>query len=179
MATLSQPGTPARKRSRRFEQVFRAGERRTLAVICLALGSWVGGMYTSAACRHLAVKGYPITVVTPGNDVAEILRVVRELAPLFDQVVLAGYPPFVKNVVDVGLAQRIDWPAFRVKLVLAGEVFSEEWRDLVGHCAPPPTPNTSPRGQAPLRPSQCQPGHASAGLLAGALAIAGPSTAHT
>ena len=123
----------------RFEQVFRdgflAGERRTLAVICFALGSWVGGMYTAAACRHLAAKGYPVTVVTPGNDMAEILRVVAELGPLFDQVVLAGYPPFVKNVVDVGLAQGIDWPAFRVKLVLAGEVFSEEWRDLVGRRA--------------------------------------------
>lgn len=123
----------------RFEQVFRDGfradERRTLAVICFALGSWVGGMYTAACCRHLAAKGYPITVVTPGNDVAEILRVVGELARLFDQVVLAGYPPFVKNVVDAGLAQGIDWPAYRVKLVLAGEVFSEEWRDLVGRRA--------------------------------------------
>jgi hypothetical protein len=56
----------------RFEQVFRdsfrAGERRTLAVICFALGSWVGGMYTAACCRHLAAKGYAITVATPGND---------------------------------------------------------------------------------------------------------------
>src|SRR6185437_5779349 len=55
----------------RFEQVFRdafrADERRTLAVVCFALGSWVGGMYTAACCRHLAAKGYLITVATPGN----------------------------------------------------------------------------------------------------------------
>ncbi len=125
--------------SARFEQVFGdgfgAGERSTLAVICFALGSWVGGMYTAACGRHLAAKGYPITVVTPGNDVAEILRVVGELGPLFDQVVLAGYPPFVKNVVDAGLAAGVDWPAYRVKLILAGEVFSEEWRDLMGRRA--------------------------------------------
>ncbi len=120
----------------RFEQVFLHGfgadERRTLAVICFALGSWVGGMYTAACGRHLAAKGYPITVVTPGNDVAEILRVVEELGPWFDQVVLAGYPPFVKHVVDAGLAAGVDWPDYRVKLILAGEVFSEEWRDLMG-----------------------------------------------
>jgi phenylacetate-CoA ligase len=123
----------------RFEQVFKDGfgadERSTLAVICFALGSWVGGMYTAACARHLAAKGYPITVVTPGNDVAEILRVIGELGPLFEQVVLAGYPPFVKNVVDVGLAQGVDWPSYRVKLILAGEVFSEEWRDLMGRRA--------------------------------------------
>jgi phenylacetate-CoA ligase len=115
----------------RFEQVFadgfQAASRRTLAVVCFALGNWVGGMYTAAACRHLAAKGYPITVATPGNDVAEILRVVGELGPHFDQVVLLGYPPFIKNVIDAGSG----WERHRIKLVLAGEVFSEQWRDLV------------------------------------------------
>lgn len=123
----------------RFEQVFhgsfRADERRTLAVICFALGSWVGGMYTAACCRHLAAKGYPITVATPGNDVDEILRVVGELGPHFDQVVLLGYPPFVKNVIDAGLGRGVDWARYGIRLVLAGEVFSEQWRDLVGRRA--------------------------------------------
>ncbi|MDG6103144.1 phenylacetate--CoA ligase family protein [Dactylosporangium aurantiacum] len=122
--------------ARRFEQAlagsFRADRRRTLVVVCFALGSWVGGMYTAAACRHLAAKGYPITVATPGNNLDEILRVVRELGPHFEQVVLAGYPPFVKNVVDAGRQRGVDWPAYRIRLLLAGEVFSEEWRTLVG-----------------------------------------------
>lgn len=119
----------------RFEQVFRdafrAGERGTLAVVCFALGNWVGGMYTADCVRHLAAKGYPITVATPGNNVDEILRVVGELGPLFEQVVLLGYPPFVKNVIDMGVAKGVDWPAYAIKVVLAGEVFSEQWRDLV------------------------------------------------
>ncbi len=120
----------------RFEQVFHdsfgADRQATLAVVCFALGTWVGGMYTAACCRHLAVKGYPITVITPGSDVEEILRVVTALGPQFEQVVLLGYPPFLKGVVDTGWARGVPWPDFRVKLVLAGEVFSEEWRTLVG-----------------------------------------------
>jgi phenylacetate-CoA ligase len=119
----------------RFEQVLvdamRVDERRTLGVICFALGSWVGGMYTIAACRHLAAKGYPITLVTPGNNRAEILRVVRALAPSFEQVVLFGYPPFLKDVVDAGRAEGVDWARTPVRLVTAGEVFSEAWRSLV------------------------------------------------
>jgi phenylacetate-CoA ligase len=115
----------------RFAQVFRdgfrAGERSTLAVVCFALGNWVGGMYTVAACRQLGV-----TVAAPGNDVEEILRVVGELGGHFEQTVLLGYPPFVKNVIDAGVARGVDWASLRVKLVLAGEVFSEQWRDLVG-----------------------------------------------
>ncbi len=69
----------------RFEEIFRdcfrADERRTLAVVCFALGTWVGGLFTPNCCRHLAELGYPITVVTPGNNSGEILRVVPELGP--------------------------------------------------------------------------------------------------
>lgn len=120
----------------RFEQVFRdsfaAHQKRTLAVVCFPLGTWVGGMYTASCCRYLAAKGYPITVVTPGNKPAEILRVVKELAPLFEQVVLLGYPPFLKEVIDRGLASGFAWANYEIKLVMAGEVFTEQWRDLVG-----------------------------------------------
>jgi len=122
--------------AQRFEQVFhdsfRAHERSTLAVVCFALGNWVGGLYTTSCCWHLARKGYPLMVATPGNNKAEIFRVVRELAPHFEQTVLLGYPPFVKDVIDAGAAEGIDWPGFNPKLVFAGEVFSEEWRSLMG-----------------------------------------------
>jgi phenylacetate-CoA ligase len=119
----------------RFEQIFHsfgADRRRTLAVVVFPLGTWVGGLYTTACCRHLAAKGYPITVIAPGNDKDEILRVVPDLAPSFEQTVLLGYPPFLKDVIDTGVARGVAWPAFEIKMVLAGEVFSEEWRDLVG-----------------------------------------------
>jgi phenylacetate-CoA ligase len=119
----------------RFEQVFRhsfrADRRATLAVVCFPLGNWVGGLFTASCCWHLAQKGYPLTVATPGNKPDEILRVVRELGPFFEQTVLLGYPPFVKDVIDTGAAQGLDWPAFHIKFVFAGEVFSEEWRSLM------------------------------------------------
>lgn len=120
----------------RFEQVFhdsfRAHERNTLAIVCFALGNWVGGLFTTSCCWHLARKGYPLMVATPGNNKAEIFRIVRELSPHFEQTVLLGYPPFVKDVIDAGIAEGIDWAAFSPKLVFAGEVFSEEWRNLIG-----------------------------------------------
>jgi phenylacetate-CoA ligase len=111
---------------------FQADERSTLAVVCFPLGTWVGGLFTQACVRHLAAKGCPITVVAPGNNKAEILRVLPELAPHFDQVVLLGYPPFLKDVID---SPGVDWTAYEIKLVLAGEVFSEQWRDLVSRRA--------------------------------------------
>ena len=123
----------------RFEQIFRdsfrADTRRTLAVVCFALGTWVGGMYTTGCCRQLAAMGYPITTIAPGNNAEEILRIVPALGVHFDQVVLLGYPPFLKGVIDTGLARGVPWPRYGIKLVTAGEVFSEEWRALVGRRA--------------------------------------------
>ena len=119
----------------RFEQIFydsfQAQLQSTLAVVCFALGNWVGGIFTASCCWHLARKGYPLMVATPGNNKAEIFRVVRELGPHFQQTVLLGYPPFVKDVIDAGAAAGIDWAGYRPKLVFAGEVFSEEWRSLM------------------------------------------------
>jgi phenylacetate-CoA ligase len=119
----------------RFEQIFHnsfyADSQTTLAVICFSLGTWVGGMFTTNCCRYLAAKGYPLTVITPGNNKPEILRIVQELGGNFQQVVLLGYPPFLKDVIDTGLAQGMQWKQYNIKLVMAGEVFSEEWRNLV------------------------------------------------
>jgi phenylacetate-CoA ligase len=120
----------------RFEQIFHdsfdADQKTTLAIVCFSLGTWVGGIFTSSCCRHLAVKGYPITVITPGNNKTEILRIVQEIGSNFEQVVLLGYPPFLKDVIDTGIANSLDWKPYKIKLVMAGEVFSEEWRSLVG-----------------------------------------------
>lgn len=118
--------------TKRFEQVligaFEAHQKSTLCVVCFALGNWVGGMYTTAACRALAAAGHPITVATPGNNVPEILRVVRAVGSHFEQVVLLGYPPFLRDVIGAGAHAGVDWAALQTKLVAAGEVFDEGWR---------------------------------------------------
>lgn len=119
----------------RFEQVLRDSfackERSSLCVVALPLGSWVGGVFTTMCLRLLALKGYKLVVATPGNNPIDIVRIVQSLGPSCDQTVILGYPPFVKGVIDEGLARGVDWGRYSVKLVLAGEVFSEEWRALV------------------------------------------------
>ncbi len=60
--------------------------------------------------------------------------------PLFEQTVLLGYPPFLKDVIDAGIAEGVPWHSYALKLVLAGEVFSEEWRSLVAERAGMPNP---------------------------------------
>jgi phenylacetate-CoA ligase len=123
----------------RFEQVFRdmfqAHEKRTLAIVCFAMGTWVGGMFTTFCLRAVAEKGYKIMIATPGNKPDEIIRIVERLGGDFEQTVLLGYPPFLKEVIDVGRAKGLDWGRFKPRLVLAGEVFGETWRELMAERA--------------------------------------------
>ncbi len=126
-----------------YRHTFRAHERKTLVVVCFAMGTWIAGTFTTQATALLAQKGYPLTLVTPGVNRDEILRAVQELGPHFDQVVLAGYPPFVKDVLDAGRAAGLDWSAYRIKMIWAGEVFSEEWRAHTHELAHSPDPFTT------------------------------------
>ncbi len=118
-----------------FEEIYRYGfeadRRRTLVVVCFVMGTWIAGTFTLQATALVAQKGYPITLITPGLNRDEILRAVRELGPQFEQVVLAGYPPFIKDVLDAGRAAGVDWARYGIKMIFAGEVFSEEWRTHV------------------------------------------------
>ena len=96
--------------------------------------------------RYLCQKGYPLTLVAPGNDVGEILRVAKMLCPAFEQTIILGYPPFCKTFIDAGIAQQIPWADFNLKMVFAGEVFSEEWRLLVAKRAGIKSPKSDIHG---------------------------------
>lgn len=91
----------------------------------------ISGVFTAFCTRSLSQKEYLISQITPGNNPDEILRI-SSLFSLFDQVVLMGYPPFVKMIIDKGNTVSAEyWKPYHLKFVFAGEVFSEEWRSLL------------------------------------------------
>jgi phenylacetate-CoA ligase len=111
-----------------FRQSFRSHERRTLAVIGFAMGNWIGGTYTFTGIQQLRALGHHLSAITPGIDVAAILENIADLGPYYQQVVLVGYPPFVKDVLDQAPASVTSQD---LKILMAGENISEEWRDYV------------------------------------------------
>lgn len=114
-----------------FNQHFNTKEKETLVIIAFAMGTWIAGTYTLAAINDLANKGHRLVAVTPGIDKAAIIRILGELAPQFDQTIIMGYPPFVKDVLDGATEERIRLGPLNIKVVLAGESISERWRDYV------------------------------------------------
>jgi len=92
------------------------------------MGMYVAGVITLNSVHQLGRKGYPVTIVTPGIDMADIIRVIPEMSQQFEQIVMAGYPPFVKDILDEGIRAGIDWSNIPIKFLLAGEGYSESWR---------------------------------------------------
>ena len=110
----------------RIMRQFGADKRSTLLVVCFAMGNWIGGTYTLRAAEELNQRGFPLSVVAPGVDVETVRENVATLGKHYEQVVIAGYPPFVRDVLDGADAAVVRQD---LKLLLAGESIGESWRD--------------------------------------------------
>ena len=106
--------------------------RRTLLVVCFALGWHIAGVITVGALADLLKqKKYPATLVTPGKNLDDIVSVVQLLGGEFDQIVFFGHPGFMKQVVDRLTDTGHDWSAHTTLIVTSGGGFFESWRDYM------------------------------------------------
>lgn len=114
-----------------YRDIFQTDKKSTLVVVCFSMGTWIAGTFTTACTVEVARRGYKINTITPGLEKEEILKTIKNLAPKYDQLVLAGYPPFIKDVIDEGARDGIKWKKLHTRFLWAGEAFSEEWRSYV------------------------------------------------
>lgn len=101
----------------------------TLVVICFSMGVWVAGNYTLAVCRKLSSDGFDLTAVTPGIEREDIFSILKNIAPDFDNVILAGYPPFLMDIVCEAKEKGINFKSAKYFGLTAGDKFSESWRN--------------------------------------------------
>lgn len=114
-----------------YERIFDSKHGGTLFVDSFALGTWIAGLEFYNATKKVADFGSNVVTVTPGIDKSEAINQIKKLAPLFHKVVLGGYPPFVKDIIEHGTISGIDWQSLDLRLFFAGESVSDSWRDKV------------------------------------------------
>ncbi len=115
-----------------LKQNFQKSKGPILVIDCFGMGIWIGGLITYKAFEILSRWGnYPISILTPGINKIEIFNALRRLGPSFEQVILAGYPPFLKDVVDEAIDQGIDLKKLNLRFLFAAEPFTEKFRDYV------------------------------------------------
>ena len=111
---------------------FSIHKRTTLYVNCFAMGVWIGGVFTHQAVKMVADRGeYSLSIISPGINKSEAIKAVQRLGDKFDQVIIAGYPPFVKDLIDDGIQEGLDWSQYNVGFIFSAESFSEAFRDYI------------------------------------------------
>lgn len=103
-------------------------KKKTLALIGFGMGIWIGGIFTYKVLNRIADKGYRLTAVPVGPNIELYLKTFKQLAGQYDQIILMGYPPFIKDVIDEGADYGIDWSKHRLRIMTAAEEFSEQFR---------------------------------------------------
>ncbi|MGH7142340.1 MAG: phenylacetate--CoA ligase family protein [Candidatus Saccharimonadales bacterium] len=110
---------------------FQIQNKKTLYIDAFAMGAWIGGLYTYEAIHRIAQKGYALSIICPGINKAEVINSVRQLGPEFDQVIIGCYPPIMRDIIDHGIEEGIDWRKYNLGIVFSAEGFGEEFRDHI------------------------------------------------
>ncbi|MEN9342196.1 MAG: hypothetical protein RIQ54_452 [Candidatus Parcubacteria bacterium] len=108
-------------------------KKNTLGIIGFGMGIWIGGVFTYSSFNAIAQKGYRLSLVPVGPNVDLFLRSIKTFAPYYDQIILMGYPPFIKDVVDRADEYGVDLKKFSIKILTAAEGYSEGWKEYVAH----------------------------------------------
>jgi phenylacetate-CoA ligase len=106
--------------------------KRTLILVCLAFGTWIGGMQLASACRILAAQGkHPITVSTPSLNIGEAIEIYARFGHAFEQVLWLTNPSNVQLVSALLTRRELTPPPAQMSFGVVGEYYSEAFREWV------------------------------------------------
>jgi len=112
-----------------LEQLFSIHKKKTLFIIGLSLGSWIGGDPMSFTIKTIALQvNYPMTVITPGTNLEEIITVIHEFGKFFDQIILMTSPTVLAHVILSAQHEKKELFLEKMKFVLFEEGFTEDFR---------------------------------------------------
>lgn len=106
-------------------------KKPTLIIVAFGMGVWIGGLLTYEAFRRASERGWPLSIITPGVNKKEIFEALARIAPAYQQIVLCGYPPFVKDLIDEAPDHGVEWKRWDMRIVCAAEAFSEHFREHI------------------------------------------------
>ncbi len=107
-------------------------ESPILVIICFGMGIWIGGVITYKAYEIAAIReNMPISIITPGINKKEIFSALKKLSPQYNQTILVGYAPFLKDIVDQSEIEGINLKNLNIRFMFAAESVTEEVRDYL------------------------------------------------
>ncbi|MCB1376932.1 MAG: hypothetical protein KDK89_00970 [Alphaproteobacteria bacterium] len=112
-----------------LETTYAIDRHSTLAVVGLALGSWIGGDILSWLLKDVAIATpYPFAVFSPGNKHEEIVSILRAAAGLVDRILLVCCPSAIGHLVLLAEQLGEPLPLEKMRYLVIGEPFPEALR---------------------------------------------------
>lgn len=115
-----------------FLQYSSHGMGSTLVIIGFGMGVWIGGVITLRSFEIAAERTkLPVAFLPTGYNKQEVFKALKKLSPEFDQTILVGYPPFIKEIVDETESENIDLKKLKTRFIFAAEAFTESFRKYI------------------------------------------------
>ncbi len=103
-------------------------KKKTLIIVSLALGTWIGGMQLACTFRSIAGKMDGVVVATPGIDLKESAHIAKEFGKMFDQIVWITNPSSI-NILYSLLRDEKEFLKGNMFFAVVGEYFTENFRE--------------------------------------------------
>jgi phenylacetate-CoA ligase len=104
------------------------GDQPLFLINAFALGPWATGLTTSSVFFDRAVT------FSPGPDMDKIFDILEQFPPdkyPDRKYVIAGYPPFIKNLVELAKERKFDLSPYQLTAIVGGEGISDATRDHI------------------------------------------------
>jgi phenylacetate-CoA ligase len=116
-----------RRETHRFISYFATycfGSNPWITINAFSMGAWATGINMGLALERNSI------VKNTGPDVSKILSTLRFLGPRCPYLIL-GYPPFLKQLIDVAEKEGFPLHEYRLNALVGGEAMSEGLRDYL------------------------------------------------
>ena len=112
-----------------LESTFAVHQKKTLAIVGYSLGSWVGGDSWSWVLKSMAIDTpYPFWVFSPGNHLDEIIKIVCQINPFVDQIILFIVPSAIAHFHLKASQLNQSLPLDKLRYIVGAEPFPESLR---------------------------------------------------
>lgn len=112
-----------------LENAFAVHQKKTLAIVGLSLGSWLGGDTMSWSLKSMAIDTtYPFFVFSPGSNLDEMIETIRTTSSLVEQIIVFLVPSAIAYIHLKARELKISLPLDKLKYVVTGEPFPESLR---------------------------------------------------
>jgi len=85
----------------------------------------------------ISIQSSTATVASIGVRMDTAISAIQSLGSTFEQIILIGEPLFIKNLVEYGLKQSIQWKYLPLSIIVGGEWISESYRGYLGEMVGP------------------------------------------